>query len=588
MTPNLIKTWEERLTFADRVWEAKGLKGGEGSPQYAKDAMMAYRNETLPDENWGNLGEDAVIRVPITFSSMNTMEAQLISREPQMSLFARNMESADAAPIVETLVNYYIYEQRMMRQWKRALKDANIVGGFGVVWHGYTPLIRKLKMDEKGDPKRLIEYYDPARPDAPWLRRIPPWDVRIDPTQSSFHPDEDAAWAARRYLLSPEQFADDPMFARIKVEPTHMLEIRGMRPHVKLAGQEGPDFPKRIEVWEVYDKVNEIMFHLSPGAQGKLLTRNGEQSWPDGVPKEGLPFSYLAFNEQPDDPFPIAYENMIRQQQVELNKCRTMMAELVKRLRRVVLYRKAGLGEGEAERIVEELNLSEWLEVAGGDLNQAVKEIAIGIFPQELIMYEARIVDTIREILGQSRFQRAQRENVESAEEAARIGHGDDTQVGRNQSVMEEFITDSVRKWFQGFRAIATDDVLIPLMTEEDAAMFEAMVLNVTPRQIQGEFMFKMRLGSSRPNNEMREKQEAIGHLQAMAPFAQVISQPQLLIDYWRAFNRSPRRYLLPQNMRQGTGAAVSRGDGRDRGAGGSPRPMDIANITRNVGGNIT
>ena len=410
----------------------------------------------------------------------------------------------------------------------------------------------------------------------------PPWDMRIDPTQSSFHPDEDAGWCARRILFSPEQFVDDPMFARIKVEPTQMLNIREMRPHVKMAGEEGPDFPKRIEVWEIYDKVNEVMFHLSPGAQGKILTKGGEQPWPEGIPKEGLPYSFLAFNEQPDDPFPIAYESMIREQQIELNKCRTMMAELVKRLRRIILHRPNVLGEGEAERIVEELNLSEWVEVTGGDLSQDIKEVALGIFPQELIMYEARIVDTIREILGQSRFQRAQRENVESAEEAARIGHGDDTQVGRNQAAMEEFITDSVRKWFQGFRAVMTDDVLIPLMTDDDAKTFDQVVMTATPAQIQGEYLFKMRLGSSRPNNEMREKQEAMMHLQTTAPFAEVTNLPQLLIDYWRAHNKSPRKYLLDQAMRDKTAAAQPKQDGQ---GGGKPQaPIDM-NLVRSVGG---
>jgi hypothetical protein len=578
MGPELINIWEERLRFADRVWEHKGLKGGEGYPQYAREGMDAYRNYTSPEDGWGDLEADAIQRIPITFSSMNTMEAQLLARDPQMSLYPRTKEAAESAPIVETLINYYIYELRMRRQWKRALKDANIVSGFGIVWHGYTPAIRKIKTNKVGEPERLIETYDPARPDTPWIRRVAPWDVRIDPTCSSFHPDEDAEWCARRCLISPQQFDDDPMFARIDVQPTYSWEHRFTRRQVDLAGDEGPDLPEQIEIWEFYDKVNQIMFHLSPGASGKVVTKGGERAWPEGIPREGLPYSYLAFNEQSDDPFPLSYESMIHDQNIELNKLRTMMAELTKRLRRVVLYRKDFLGEGEAEHMIEDLGLKEWVEAQGGDLDNIIKEINLGTFPQELMLYEQVIKETIRETLGQSNFQRARRENVESAEEASRIGMGDDTQVGRNQSAMEEFITDSVRKWHQGLRAVATDDILVPLLDEQDARELVKNTnnpyLRATPKQIQGEFLFRMRLGSSRPTNEQREKQEAMVMLEMMQRFPERMVADQFIVDWLMAFNKSPSRYMLNAEEIQATGANVPPGEPGMAGGGNGAGPV--------------
>lgn len=594
MGPDLIKTWEERLRFADRVWEKKGLKGGEGSPQTAREGMDAYRNMTGPGEGWGDLDEDAVQRVPITFSAMNTMEAQLLARDPRINLYPRNQESAPSAAVIEELINYYIFELRMRRQWKRALKDANFVAGFGIVWHGYTPMIRKIKMDKDGEPQRLIETYDPARPDTPWVRRIAPWDVRIDPSGSSFHPEEEAEWCARRFLLPEQRYRDDPMFGKIVPQPTYSWDLRAMRPHVKSAGDEGPDLPKLIEVWEFYDKVNEVMFHMSPGAQGKILTKYGERGWPDGIPKEGLPYSYLAFNEQADDPFPISYESMIRNLQIELNKLETMMAELTKRIRRIVLIRDDALAEGESEHIVESLGLKEFIMAKGGDLDNIVKEIALGTFPQELMFYRASIIDSIRETLGQSKFQRAQRENVESAEEAARIGMGDDTQVGRNQSVMEEFITDTVRKWHQGLRAVATDDMLIPIIGRQGAARIgqdsQSVYLKATPKQIAGEFEFRMRLGSSRPSNEKQEKQEAMILLKLTeGPNADRLMIDQHYIDIYTAFNKDPGRYMLsPEELKamQEAGAnQMPQEGGKPNGAGGQAiDPNIVASFQRGQG----
>jgi hypothetical protein len=390
-------------------------------------------------------------------------------------------------------------------------------------------------------------------------------------------------------LLPKEVFHDDPMFANIDVKPTSMIDVRPMRPHIDHASGDGPDLPERLEIWEFYDKVNQIMFHLSPGAGGKILTRDGERAWPMGIPREGLPYSILMFNEQADDIFPLSYEAMIRPLQIELNKLETMMGELSKRLRRIVLYRKDVLGEGEAERLIEEVGLKEFLEAKGGDLDKIIKEISLGVFPQELVLYRGIIIDTIRETLGQSRFARAQRENVESAEEAARIGLGDDTQVGRNQAVMEEFITDTVRKWFQGFRYVATDDLIIPLINDRDARQLNQIgreqFLTATPKQIQGEFLFKMQLGSSRPTNEVREKQEALLNLQHAANFGERVLLDQFLVDWLLAFNKSPQRYLQRTDEMALTGAAIPAQSGGNGAAQTQRRftPVD-ANVIRPIG----
>jgi hypothetical protein len=244
----------------------------------------------------------------------------------------------------------------------------------------------------------------------------------------------------------------------------------------------------------------------------------------------------------------------------------------------VVLFRKDFLGEGEAEHMVEDLGLKEWVEAQGGDLDNIIKEINLGTFPQELMLYEQVIKETIRETLGQSNFQRARRENVESAEEASRIGMGDDTQVGRNQSAMEEFITDSVRKWHQGLRAVATDDILVPLLDEQDARELVKNTnnpyLRATPKQIQGEFLFRMRLGSSRPTNEQREKQEAMVMLEMMQRFPERMVADQFIVDWLMAFNKSPSRYMLNAEEIQATGANVPPGEPGMPGGGNGASPV--------------
>lgn len=552
-----IAEWEDRFHFDDRVWESKGLGGGDMQRVEGLDGVEAYRGNTGPGDGWGSpngLDILEIERIPITFSAINTLEAQILARDPKFNLFPKDANATDAAEtarVSEAVVNHFVGELKMRREWRRSFHHAvQVKGGFGCCRHGYTPSIRKI--DDNG---KLIEFFDPAKPDLPWLRAYAPWDVRIDPTARSFHPDDDARYVRFRDVLHEDAAQRDPEIKAIRggIQPTVKRRIRG-EPS-RLDG--GPDLVKMIEVWTCFDKVEGTFFRWSPGAPGKVVT--DPKPWPEGISTDGLPYSFLAFNEQVDDPFPISYVEMILPLNEELNKLRTMMAELAKRMKFLVAMSER-IHEEDAESLLEDTGLKDYIRVRGGDARNAVTEVRLGQMPQELFILENRIRDDIREALGQSRFARAQRENVESATEANRIGLGDDVLTARNVGSMATFLEDSIRKWLHGLRSIpGADEFIIPIVGEDDArALIRSegqRFLRATREQINADSVVRVVQGSFLPPTDDAEKRDALALMQALAPFAEVVNLNQLLVDVLKPFNKNPAKYLLSGPEQDATGA---------------------------------
>ena len=105
------------------------------------------------------------------YSTTNSSVSELSARNPKVQLVPRSARAAEGVVAAEAIVNYDIDQQKMMRQWNRALFDHHFAP-FGAVRHGFTPT--EEFTDAEGN---RLEFYRPAQPDRPWLRRIPIWDV---------------------------------------------------------------------------------------------------------------------------------------------------------------------------------------------------------------------------------------------------------------------------------------------------------------------------------------------------------------------------------------------------------------------------
>lgn len=542
------RRWKARLTYAHGVWRDKGLTDNSPPQKKATRFLDYYRGRQEMGVQWSGIADGDVVIDNVMFPIFNTLQANLYARNPKVDVISTRREEAPNAGRMERLVNHLLGKQslRIRREMNRALLDAFPMP-FAIVRHGFTPQAEKV--DDRGN---LIDFYDPAKPDFPWVRRWPAWDFRCDPTGQTLHP-EDAWWCAFRSMIPLEHLRRNPnTINRRDLRPTHVWATDSLR---KIdSQQDSPEESSLVEVWTFYDKERREWFQLTDGSD--LPIRNPDE-WP--IPSwRTLPYNLLQFNEVPDDPFGISYGELIAPLQDDLNRVMTLALELAKRQRRIVVVDREGLAEGEAEKL-EALSLIEFVFAKQGQRPQdLVKEIPVGGGFQELLLLAQYIKNEIRGMIGVGEMERGQRINVETAAEAQQVGAGSAVQRGRNQGPWEDFFTDVIEKFSLAVQDTVVAEIAIPIVGPEDAQELFAAAgpssrfEEIGPEGIQGDFLYKIRPGSTLPHDPNEELRQEIALNGALQQFGEAVNWPQRLVDLALAAEYDPRRIAAPQQMQQG------------------------------------
>jgi hypothetical protein len=541
--------WRKQMEYADLVWEEAGWKASaklrNPEPEQLATAYLdAYRGRQWGQQGWMGLLPEQLAVTPLFFSAANTFVAGLIARSPEISVLPRRPQVAEAARKVEAVLNYDVYELKMKRQWKRAVFDAFFCP-YGIIRHGFTPS-EEFASGSDGD---LLELYAGARRDKPWIRRWTLWDFRLDPMAETPDSDGDAEWCAFRTMLTREQIENNPKMTLPK-SATGTLRLAMPTPRGTLRTERESAPPEEyFEVWSIYNKCDKTWLQMD-GTYEHILRPEGE--WP--IPWEDLPFDSLYFNPQADTPFPIPFAQTVMPAIVMRNKLRTITEELIKRIRRVIPFNENVLGEGVSGKL-EDLGLAEFLPVKG-EIGNAIGQVQLGSFPQELLLYDALLKEDVREALGQSNLDRGQRINVESAQEAAGVRQGSATNASRNVEALEDFLDSSIRHYAQARRATTLEDEIVPILGSEDSRILVTDLaqkyLTVTPADLNGEYDFIIKQGSTLPDTQARRVQEALGDVQVASQFPAMHNMQEVLASYWRARGKSvPKMMLNDQQLKQ-------------------------------------
>jgi hypothetical protein len=211
-----------------------------------------------------------------------------------------------------------------------------------------------------------------------------------------------------------------------------------------------------------------------------------------------------------DTPFPLSIMEEGAPVQVELNRLRTMMSQLVFRLRRVLLYDTTKLDASEANKL-EDAAINELISVTGMPA-EAIHALAGGVFPQELLQYHELLEADMRGSAGQSKMGRGERINVESASEATFVQQGQDVNTARIADAYEDFNKDIIRLYMQGRRATMdiTGSELVRIVGEIDADGMQQWA-TVDPDALHGDFELQVVHGSTRKRDKAAEAQAAAG-----------------------------------------------------------------------------
>lgn len=507
MGPLELVEWKQRLQHAHNEWANAGLlpsdQGGSVSDLHMLKYLDAYRGD-YPMSNAGGFEAADQMAGNITFSIINTMVGQVSAQNPEpivrpISGSASQIDARRRAWLNEQLIRYMMREKRFKRENDMAFLSA-VLCDMGLVRHGYTP-----DVEFTDDDGKLIARHRNQTPDFPWIQFMRPWQMRIDPIVNSFEPDGEPRWCAFHNLYFASQIKrNQNLKFRDDLTPTYHHDLRPMQERKKHTGvptSAGPNIMPMYEEWVIYDAEEKKFFGISPGSE-KLIRE--ERDWPFEWGQ--LPYSFLSFNRQIDSPFGIMFPKMFYADQLLYNDLWTTIKSLVKRFRRIILYRQDAFDAGEVANLTNPQFVAEFIATLG-DPSQVIREIPLFMIDQQLVGLLYQIKEQIREVLGMSAFERGQRANVETAAEANQIGAGGAMARSRVQDAYETFLSNQIRVAHRAF--LQSEDaraLVIPIVGRRnmqflDESDRELGFVKVSLADLQGEFEYSVKLDSTLRND---------------------------------------------------------------------------------------
>lgn len=579
-----LAIWRDRLRFARDIWKHKGLIGTSHTGTM-RILMEMYRGNQWAHNPYllGDSDPDQLRTVNKVFPVANQFEAQIASRNPKVKVFPTTRASAGHALSVETLLNNDIKQIRYARQSNRAFRS-HLFAPFGALRHGFTPSEEFSK--ESASVKRndrLIELYQPAQPDRPWVKNMHPWDILMDPTRESLHTDDGVEWVAFRDVMHRQDILDTPdmssskavreMAGNVGTDWADMLK----RIH---EGHVDPDANDKIEVWSVYEIREKTWFQMTLDGPEEWLRDPAD--WP--IDWGQLPYNLFVTNEQMDTPIPLSMMDQMASIQEEYNILRTMMTRMVRNLRRVVFADENKFSDSTD---LNKLNTADLVEFFGmkGPPGDSIHQATVGGFPQEMFLYLGQLEEDARETVGQSKMARGQRINVESATEAGFVQGGEDVSVGRIASAFETFNKEVIQVYLAARRQTMAlsgpEEVRAP-----GQAGGPAQFASVGPASLAGGFELEIEYGSTRPRDHGREAQEALADFEVASAAPGLFNTAYFARRYAEARSHSVEEALTEDAL---TASKVKTFDSvlRDAGPGSEqpaePRPTLDANVIASI-----
>jgi len=481
-----------------------------------------WRREESYDDTWRRLvdlyrgrhyehyAEEDRILVNLAFSTVNVIAPSIAVNYPKITVNAVDPDNAPQAVIAEAVVNYWWRNRNFKDHFQRAVKDFLIVGhGWLKVGYRYVEEERVGDFEDISDAgveENVTSTTLVVTKDEPFIERVSPFDVFIDPDATSM---DDAKWICHRVRRTINDVRTDKRYARNAREDV---------PAVSYARYTDDPSSRKIhdkdegyaDVYEFYDLKNNTVSVFADGGESFLIK-------PKKQPYSfGHPFVMIRNYDVPDCFYPIGDLEAIEPMQRELNETRTQMMNHRKRYARKYLYRETNFdSNGRAALESDEDNV---MVPVQGDmpLADAVAPFPALINPPEFYNQSELIRTDIELISGVTEFMRGGVSEIRrTATEAALIQDAQNARTADKLAVIETAIAKLGRRVVQLAQQFMTGEQ-VARITAKDG---EPMWVTFDRDYIAGEFDFEVAAGSTQPTNEAYRRQSAMQMVDAMAPF---------------------------------------------------------------------
>ena len=462
-----------------------------------------------------DIKEDQLL-VNMAFSTINIVAPSVAVNHPKITVNAKRPEDGDKAVVTEAIVNYWWRHYDCQKEFRRSVKDA-LICGHGWVKTGYRYVEEEKATEGDFDSyDELTEVRDEnvaesnliVKEDRPFVERVSPFDVFVDPDATSM---EDARWIAQRIRRPLEDVKKDKRYnstARAEAAPSHYSKW-GQDSFRPRRSQDPSD--AYVEVWEWYDIDRNTVSVFCDGSDKFLVA-------PKEIPFAfGQPFVMIRNYDVPETFYPMGELEAIEPLQHELNQTRTQMMNHRKRFSRKWLYKETAFDTDGRQALESDEDNVMVPVITDDNLGNVISPMPAVINPPEFYNQSDLISSDMNRVSGVSEYQQgAMPEIRRTATEAAIVQDASNARASDKLAIIERAIGECARRLVMLAQQFMTGEQAVRIVGSEAQPLW----LTFDRDYIQGEFDYEVEGGSTAPMNESFRRQRALQIVDAMAPFA--------------------------------------------------------------------
>jgi len=513
-------------TYRGYIDYAKRWRTGENYDQLWQRLINLYRGKQYRGASTGDR-----LLVNISFSTINTLAPAVSIGRPKINVNPRKPEDGDKAIVTESIINYWWGHYGCQPEFQRAVKDYLILG-HGWVKTGYR-FVEEAKLDDieysadeaaGTEPADDVEAQTIIREDRPFLERVDPFEMYIDPDATSVN---DMRWIAQRTRRPLKDAKIDKRYdaaARKELSPSGYQKYGNQDVGYMSAQQAFTSNPDNAycDIYEYYNIDTGEMCVFSDSGGDKFLIK------PIKMPYEfGHPFFMLRNYEVPGFFYPMGELEAIEPLQYELNETRTQMMLHRKRYSRKWLFQESAFDDDGRQALASDEDNVIVPVKSGENLNNVVVPMPALINPPEFYNQSSLITNDIDRVSGVSEYQRgAIPETTRTAREASIIAEAGNARVAEKLVAIENAIAQCASNLIMLAQQFMTGEMTVRILGTESAPVW----LTFDKDYINGEFDYTVEAGSTAPRNEAFRRDMALQMVSAMQPFAQagLVNLPKL------------------------------------------------------------
>jgi hypothetical protein len=510
-----------------------------------------WRNKESYDEDWkrwidlyrgrqyegAGSANDRLI-VNLVFATKNVLGPAVAINNPSFTVSAVDPQSQAQALLTTEILNYMWRAHRYQAEFRLAVDDFIIVG-HGWVKCGYKfikePKVKKADIetsnsaldedaydegiDDREDVEGQTESELIVRDDRPFVERISPFDVFVDP--DARHPKE-MRWIAQRTWRALADVQVDERYSATARKKVGAKSWSKWNAEADGDARDGHDSTaggiQYAEIFEFYDlKRNTVStFAMDGTTDDGVYGSSGFLIKPKDIPFGfGHPFVMLRNFEVPDHFYPIGDVEQIESLQYELNETRNQMMNHRKRFARKWVYNRDAFDRDGITALESDIDNAMIPVVTDDSPGSVIAPVPAVITPPEFYNQSDLISNDMDRVSGVSDYQRGAQTSIKrTATEAAMIQDAANSRAQDRLSKIEDVLAQL------GERVIG---LMQQFMTGEKVARIISLPgaywLEYDKDYLQGNFDFSVVAGSTEPRNETFRRQSAMQLVDASMPF---------------------------------------------------------------------